>query len=160
MSTQAHTRLMTMLDERELEFAAADPLRVCRLRREAEAHLVWARASYEGADLDGAFRLAYRACAEYAVALLLSAGLRPVDPEERRLVFRAVATMAPTYGMRRTVRHADELRHVSTAAEAGRHELERGDALEALRVGESLGRHVTHVVEQRYPGMLGQERVS
>ena len=49
---------------------------------------------------------------------------------------------------------------MSTAAEAGRHELERGDALEALRVGESLGRHVTHVVEQRYPGMLGQERVS
>jgi len=154
MDVRTHARLMTMVDDGDLAFAAADPLRACRLRQEGLAHGRWAEASTEAGDHDGAFRLAYRACGDHCTAVLLSVGLEPAGDETCRALYRAAAALADTAALHRAVRRADDLRRVVDAVLAGTHALDRDDAVDAVAAAVGLGRHTLGVLKQRYPGMV------
>lgn len=139
MSAAARVTISDLLREGSLDQVPVDPEVVRHLQHQAGNHLRTARAGVGGGDPEGAFQLAYDACRKLAMALLLAAGLRPkADKGHHAVTFEGAGTLAASFGQRKIVDEAGDLRYVRNSAEYRAETVDIEDANDAIAIGEDL----------------------
>ncbi len=108
-----------------------------------------------GGDPEGAFQLAYDACRKLCLALLLAAGLRPKGDERgsHAVTFEGAAALAESFGQRRIVDDASNLRFVRHGTEYRAEQVSTQDAQEAVDIGgelaDAFATPITKLLENR-----------
>lgn len=131
--------MFDLLREGAVEQVPVDISVVGRLQQQAGNHLRTARAGAADDDPEGAFQLAYDASRKLCMALLLAAGYRPKgDKRHHAVTFEGAASLASSFGERRMVDEASNLRFVRNNAEYRAEEVDLDDAHDAIVIGEAL----------------------
>lgn len=140
MNAAARVSLSELLREGALEQVPVDPDVVAHLQTQAGNHLRTAQAGVDGEDHEGAFQLAYDACRKLCLALLLAAGYRPKEEPQghHRATFEGAAALATSFGGRKIVDEASDLRYVRNNAQYRAETIAATDANDAIAIAHDL----------------------
>ena len=139
MSAAARISIADLLREGALQQVPVDAGVAQHLQRQAGNHLRTARAGLDVDDPEGAFQLAYDACRKLCLALLLAAGLRTKeDKGHHAATFEGAAALATSFGQRKVVDEASDLRYVRNNTEYRAEMVDVEDAEDAIAIGEDL----------------------